>query len=74
MRLITITTITASLFLLTACERVTEKSIHQNAIAASYNMTVDDSNLYKTLNAEQKARAIMFLQNGSTVAASLEGM
>ena len=74
MKLITITTITASIFLLTACERVTEESIHQNAQAASYNMSVDELNLYKSLNAEQKARAIVFLQNGGTVAASLGDM
>ncbi|MEE9454503.1 MAG: hypothetical protein V3V13_09005 [Paracoccaceae bacterium] len=74
MKLITITAITASLFALAACERVTEQSIHQNAQAASYNMTVDERNLYKSLDDTQRARAILFLQNGGTVAASLGDM
>jgi|LGOV01.1.fsa_nt_gb hypothetical protein len=71
MKSITLITIGAALFLTTACERVTEETIQDNALAYSLNLTPDEMNIWETLTLEQRDRAALFIQNGGTLIASL---
>ena len=71
MKIITLITIGAALFFTTACERITEESIDNNAVVYSLNLTPDEMNIWETLSQEQRDRAALFIQNGGTLIASL---
>ncbi len=61
----------ASIAALTACTGLSEDSIHRNAQIAALNLTPDEERIWNTLTPEQQDRAILFIQNGGTLIASL---
>ena len=71
MKSITLITMGAALFFTAACERITEKSIQDNAVVYSLNLTPDEMNIWENLSQEQRDRAVVFIQNGGTLIASL---
>ncbi len=72
MKPITFAVIATSILVLGACsEQITRQSIERNAVIASLNLTPDEQNIWKTLTREQQDRAILFIQNGGTLIASL---
>jgi len=71
MKIITLITITAAMFLTAACERITEESIATNALVYSLNLNPDEMNIWETLTPAQRERAALFIQNGGTLIASL---
>lgn len=71
MKTYTVMTISAALFALTACDRVTEETIEDNAMAYSLGLSLDEMNIWETLTQEQRDRAALFIQNGGTLISSL---
>ena len=72
MKPITLAVVATSLLVLGACaEQVTKQSIERNAVIASLNLTPDEQNIWNTLTPAQQDRAILFIQNGGTLIASL---
>ena len=55
---------------LSACATSSD-AIHRNAQFAALNLTPDEQNIWKTLTPEQQDRAVLFIQNGGTLVASL---
>ena len=71
MKTLTLLTATAALFLVAACEQVSEESIEQNALVYSLNLSLDELIIWETLTPTQQARAASFIENGGTLIASL---
>ena len=61
----------AAIATLSACSTWSEDSISRNAQIADLNLTPDEARIWATLTPEQQDRAILFIQNGGTLVASL---
>ena len=71
MKTISLMVLAASVATLAACERVTEESIEQNAEVYSLNLSLDEMNIWEDMTQAQRDRAVLFIENGGTLIASL---
>ena len=71
MKTLTLIAVAASITTLAACERVTEESIEQNAVVYSLGLSLDELNIWADMTQEQRDRAVLFIENGGTLIASL---